>query len=280
MAGDDRTEAARDVLPDVGGPPDRARPGARRFHRPRGHGQAAAPAVGGRRRLRVGRPEGPPRGHQHRGHAAAGPGAAARARRAARAGGGAAVRGGGAGAGRGLQRPRGGLLAAAAGEPLVAGPRPGRRGLAGRRVAGDPSTGAASGTRAAACAGPPPLVPPRAPRSCEAGGGAFSRDHGVKSCTTTTQTQQTIPVVRSISTGAGSTLTAVGSRTDVLALTTTQTQKGNGEVTTDQSATVLSSSVTAISCTWEVFGIRMQYPNSYCEQNGLVCTPTPLGPVA
>ena len=124
-------------------------------------------------------------------------------------------------------------------------------------------------------------------KSCEANGGTFTRDHGTKTCTTTTQDSYTSdPVVNTLTgplipgQGFAFVLTWVSTVTDVVSVTTTQTQKGNGAVTTTQSMTVLSSTVAPVSCTLEVLGATSTEDDDVCAQNGLFARPTPLGPIA
>jgi hypothetical protein len=126
-------------------------------------------------------------------------------------------------------------------------------------------------------------------KSCEANGGTFSRDQGTKSCTTTTVDQTTSTPSRSIvDVGSlnviGERYTGVGSVTSQIQTTTTQTQKGNGDVTTIVSMTVLSSSVNEISCTVDeyLFGSKISSsaaPFSACEGYYLFPHPLPLGPL-
>lgn len=100
---------------------------------------------------------------------------------------------------------------------------------------------------------------------CEASGGTFAHAQGVKTCTTTTQDTTTTPGTRT----AGI-LTATFTVVTVYAITTTQTQKGNGEVTTDTNATVLSQTVTAKTCRVDIYNLYIN-PNE-CEQAGLYPT--------
>jgi hypothetical protein len=116
-------------------------------------------------------------------------------------------------------------------------------------------------------------------KSCEADGGTFERDHGVKSCTTTTQTTQVTGPVTSVVGSPGNSLTGVSRRVDVVSVSTTQSQKGNGDVTTTQTSTVLSSTVTGLSCTQQIAFLTFSVDNSVCAQNGAFLPPTPLGPV-
>ena len=134
-------------------------------------------------------------------------------------------------------------------------------------------------TVAPALAAPPEIQQ----KSCEADGGTFTRDQGTKSCTTTTETTtNTGPVPISAAYAIG-TLNGVSSRSDQLSITTTQTQKGNGPVTTSRRVTVLSSTVTPVSCTWDypeagIWGYPVD--NSFCADNGAFLPPSPLGPMA
>ena len=131
------------------------------------------------------------------------------------------------------------------------------------------------GVAAPALAAPPEIQQ----KSCEAGGGTFARDHGTKSCTTTSVEQFTSPPTPYIvflgdAYRTGAEYTAVFSRTYQVQTTTTDSQKGNGEVTTTQSTSVLSSTVNEINCTEEdmLFGIvfsTSSQPVGVCEGLGL-----------
>jgi hypothetical protein len=129
------------------------------------------------------------------------------------------------------------------------------------------------GTAGTALAAPPEIQQ----RSCEASGGTFDRDHGVKSCTTTTQSTQLTGPFTSVIGSPGNFLTGISVRTDVLEVATTQTQKGNGEVTTTQSVTVLSSTVTG-RCSQQIAFVNFEVDDSVCVQNGAFLAATPLGP--
>src|SRR5690349_18338920 len=72
-------------------------------------------------------------------------------------------------------------------------------------------------------------------KSCEADNGLFTRDHGVKSCTTTVVQQEFGDIQSQFMRSAGIfTVTYSGSVREFfdVTTTTTRTQKGNGEVTT------------------------------------------------
>jgi hypothetical protein len=122
-------------------------------------------------------------------------------------------------------------------------------------------------------------APEIAQRSCEADGGSFSQDRGVKSCTTTsvgTVTTQYASWPMQISWAVGLTADYTGTvrQTDTVQTTTTRTQKGNGPVTTTTDTVVLSSTIEQISCHLAVdyFGVPMtknvdpdvcEHPNDY-----------------
>jgi hypothetical protein len=133
----------------------------------------------------------------------------------------------------------------------------------------------------------PSLRAPEVPqKSCEAGGGTFARSQGTKTCTPTSTASYTSDEFPNSQTGPfipgqayAFVLTGVSTVTDVISTTTTQTQKGNGDVTTVQSATVVSSTVNPVSCTLVIGSHTFVEDNDLCAQNGLFLQPTPLGPI-
>jgi hypothetical protein len=118
--------------------------------------------------------------------------------------------------------------------------------------------GAMAAAALVAMAGPALADPPEVQqKSCLADGGTFVRDHGVKTCTTTSVDQQTlegpsVPFSRSEFIGGFAvydiTYTGTSRYTATVRTTTARTQKGNGEVTTEQSSELLSSSVEVLTC--------------------------------
>lgn len=103
---------------------------------------------------------------------------------------------------------------------------------------------------APALAAPPEITQ----QSCEESGGTFARERGVKSCTVVTTEVVLGPVVTLesdhvyVSSGE---VWYVGEsqRAWTVETTTTQFQKGNGEVTSETTEVVLDSSVVPLSCT-------------------------------
>ncbi len=135
--------------------------------------------------------------------------------------------------------------------------------------------------------GAPALAAPAevSAKTCQ---GDFSRDHGVKTCTTTTTDQLTTPpvtIVNDFYTAFGTDrYIGVSRRTDVVETTTTESQKGNGDVTTTQSSSVLSSSVVPVSCTLQqtiaFITTTGQAAFTDCAAHHVFLEPSPLGPVA
>jgi len=136
---------------------------------------------------------------------------------------------------------------------------------------------------APALAAPPEI----SQKNCDAAGGTFARDQGVKTCTTSTTDQFTTPPTSLVawfgSKVGGEEYTGVSTRTDVIQTTTQQSQKGNGDVTTTQSSSVISSTVTPMSCTLEqtILDITtVSHPSfDVCAAKHVYLTPTPLGPI-
>jgi hypothetical protein len=91
-------------------------------------------------------------------------------------------------------------------------------------------------------------------KNCDAAGGSFDRDHGVKSCTTTsvdTVTSEHAGPRQSMSFGGGLVTvdyTGMVREADIVRSTTTQTQKGNGDVTTSSDSVLLSWSYEWLTC--------------------------------
>lgn len=119
-------------------------------------------------------------------------------------------------------------------------------------------------------------------RSCEEASGTFSRERGVKSCTTTSSREVAGPAVTLAEPVPGpqySQYIGVSQRVDTVQTTTVDSQKGNGEVTSTSSDAVVGTRVDAISCTYKsvqvvwsggIFGgspqiITNYYPASYSE---------------
>jgi len=96
---------------------------------------------------------------------------------------------------------------------------------------------------------------------CKAANGTFSREKGVKSCTTTT-TQLENNVRQEIQAGF---LTATWLENRTWTVTTTQSQKGNGEVNSNSEDPVLVDRlVHSQTCEAELFGNSMQVGIENC----------------
>ena len=110
--------------------------------------------------------------------------------------------------------------------------------------------GAAMLTGSPALAAPPEIQQ----KTCEDAGGAFSRERGVKSCTTTSSREVARPPVTIAEPVPGpqySQYIGVSQRIDTVETTTVESQKGNGEVSSSSSDAVVASRVEAISCTYK-----------------------------
>lgn len=148
--------------------------------------------------------------------------------------------------------------------------------------------GAAMLTGSPALAAPPEINE----KSCEEAEGTFSRERGVKSCTTTSSREVAGPAITRAEPVPGpqySQYIGVSRRVDTVQTTTVESQKGNGEVSSTSSDTVVASRVDGISCTYKsvqivwsggIFGGSPQtvvnyYPASYseCISRGLFLTP-------
>lgn len=107
-------------------------------------------------------------------------------------------------------------------------------------------------------AAPALAAPPEvSQKNCDAAGGSFDRDHGVKTCTTTsvdTVTSEGAGPKESMGPVAGVTAEFTGTvrETTTVQTTTTQTQKGNGDVTTASTGVLLSFSRQWLTCHVEV----------------------------
>jgi hypothetical protein len=147
---------------------------------------------------------------------------------------------------------------------------------------------------AAMLAGSPALAAPPeiSEKSCEEAQGTFSRERGVKSCTTTSSREVAGPAITLAEPVPGpqySQYIGVSRRVDTVETTTVESQKGNGEVSSSSSDAVVASRVDGISCTYKsvqvvwsggIFGGSPQtvvnyYPVSYseCISRGLFVTP-------
>jgi hypothetical protein len=99
-----------------------------------------------------------------------------------------------------------------------------------------------------AAAAPPEI----SPTSCAEADGTFSRERGVKSCTTTSSVQVPRPPVTLAEPVPGpqySQYIGVSRRIDTVRTTTVDSQKGNGEVTSTSTEAIVASRVEQISCT-------------------------------
>ena len=145
---------------------------------------------------------------------------------------------------------------------------------------------------AAMLAGSPALAAPPeiSEKSCEEAQGTFSRERGVKSCTTTSSVEVPRSPVTEAEPVPGpqySQYIGVSRRIDTVQTTTVQSQKGNGEATSTSSDAVVATRIEAISCTFKsvqivgggVFGggftIIDYYPRplSDCASRGLFLVP-------
>jgi hypothetical protein len=89
-------------------------------------------------------------------------------------------------------------------------------------------------------------------KNCTAAGGIFSLSHRIKTCTVVTQQvadSGPTTLVATLGTNLNfETWTGVSNREDVIQTTTTRSEKGTGRVTTTQTSTIVSSTVTPLSC--------------------------------
>lgn len=116
-------------------------------------------------------------------------------------------------------------------------------------------------------------------KSCEADQGTFERDHGVKTCTTTSTHSFTSSVIPSSVSAVDAYQTGIRyegtyTLTYEVQTTTTESQKGNGPVTSTESSTVLSTTVNEISCTGVILfgGVVIStstLPLAECEAAGV-----------
>jgi hypothetical protein len=103
-------------------------------------------------------------------------------------------------------------------------------------------------------------------RSCEADGGTFTRDQGVKTCTTTTVgTRASVvnapPYTQTVA-GYVVRYTGTSLLTETVRTTTTRTQKGNGVVTTDSTSETLSWTIQRLTCAVEGSGMFGSFSNN------------------
>jgi len=126
------------------------------------------------------------------------------------------------------------------------------------------------GPAAAASAAPPEINQ----KDCEATGGTFDRVKGVKSCTTTaTSTQVTGPYTSFYDGGFfNPSYRAFWHEQWLWRITTVDSQKGNGEVTTQQGTTLLSRQVVNQQCQMILFGSVLTAPVGDCAAHGLYPT--------
>jgi hypothetical protein len=99
-----------------------------------------------------------------------------------------------------------------------------------------------------AAAAPPEI----GPAACAEADGTFSRERGVKSCTTVALDEVARPAVtrmEQVPTAQHSQYIGVSRRVDTVRTTTVASQKGNGEVTSISTETIVASRVEQISCT-------------------------------
>jgi hypothetical protein len=148
--------------------------------------------------------------------------------------------------------------------------------------------GAAMLTGSPALAAPPEIQQ----NSCEEAGGTFSRERGVKSCTTTSSVEvagQPVTEAEPVPGPQYSQYIGVSRRIDTVQTTTVESQKGNGEVSSTSSDAVIATRIEPISCTYKsvqivwsggIFGGGPQtvinyYPASLaeCESRDLFLTP-------
>ena len=116
-------------------------------------------------------------------------------------------------------------------------------------------------------------------QSCADRGGTFANGTGTKSCTTTTTEAVTgEPVSIPATLGDCSSVCSrylVGYRVDqAVRITTVDSQRGNGDVTTTSTTTVLSSTVVPLSCEEEDYlgGVQVSsehQPTQVCADRGL-----------
>ena len=136
-------------------------------------------------------------------------------------------------------------------------------------------------TGSPALAGPPEIQQ----SSCEEAGGTFGRERGVKSCTSVTTAQVLGPLVTRVGPVEGvldtSQYTGVSRRVDTVETTTTQSQKGNGEVTQTVTSATVATTVSQLSCTvrrvdYQFFGGSTvtvgPAPASFCAARNLFLT--------
>jgi hypothetical protein len=126
------------------------------------------------------------------------------------------------------------------------------------------------GPAAAASAAPPEINQ----KDCEAAGGTFDRVKGVKSCTTTaTSTQVTGPYSAFYDGGFFSpSYRAFWQEQWLWQITTVESQKGNGDVTTQQGTALLSRQVVNQQCQGSLFGSYYPATVADCAAHGLYPT--------
>jgi hypothetical protein len=126
---------------------------------------------------------------------------------------------------------------------------------------------AAVGPAVAATAAPPEINQ----KDCEAAGGTFDRVQGVKSCTTTAQVSSTYGPFVSVYDGGffNPSYRATWRVLETSQLTTTSSQKGNGDVTTQQTSTLISRQLVDKTCQATLFGTSYPASVSDCAALGL-----------
>lgn len=122
------------------------------------------------------------------------------------------------------------------------------------------------GTATPAAAGPPEINQ----KDCEAANGTFDRVKGVKSCATTATSSQSFGPFVNIANIAGVNYEATWMEQWISQVTTTRSQKGNGEVTIQQTSPVLlSRTVFNQECETRLFGILIGTDVQDCQAQGL-----------
>lgn len=123
------------------------------------------------------------------------------------------------------------------------------------------------GPAAAASAAPPEINQ----KDCVAAGGTFDRVKGVKSCTTTSTSTQVVGPFTSYYSGGpfAPSYQAFWSVQSVYQTTTTDSQKGNGDVTTQQSTALVSRTLVNQQCQGTLFGSYYPATVADCAAHGL-----------
>ena len=123
------------------------------------------------------------------------------------------------------------------------------------------------GPTVAAVAAPPEIHQ----KDCEAAGGTFDRAKGVKTCTTTAQITQVSPTMSAFYDGGffSPSYRSFYNVQSAWQVTTTDTQKGNGDVTSEQTSTLISRQVVNQRCDGTLFGSYYPATVSDCAAHGL-----------